>query len=230
MTTPLVGKRQTREPRSLEPRHAMVVQGWARRRGAVSRMSGAESVVGTMGGLLGFEGVRRGISLALPAPLSFARPFSCSAPSVSQCQGHAAAYPRRFVLRLGQPAARVTCAAFVGRGEGVKAALTRAARLAAVEERDAHRPGLVGEVVGHAGAGEHHDANGQGFEELIVALERCRLGMPCPVRLEDDLGDLARVRPASGDLSPAPRGVPPWRRIMSECLAITLSSTAQMRW
>ena len=60
MTTPLVGKRHTRVPRSREPRHATIVQGWPEPRGATLWMWVAESVVGIIGGLLGFKGARRG--------------------------------------------------------------------------------------------------------------------------------------------------------------------------
>ena len=71
---------------------------------------------------------------------------------------------------------------------------SRAAGLAEIEQRDAELAGLVGEVVGDAGAGEDDDADRQAFEQVVVALERHRLGVPRPVRLEDDLWDFARVR------------------------------------
>jgi len=105
----------------------------------------------------------------------------------------------------------------------------RAARLAAVEQRDAHRLGLVGEVVGDAGTREYDDADRQRFQELVVALERCRFLVACPVRLEHDWETL-RASAQQAAIFSAPRGVPPWRSTISACLAITLSRTAQMRW
>jgi len=65
--------------------------------------------------------------------------------------------------------------------------------------RDAHPAGLVGEVLGGAGAGESDDTDGQRLEQLVVALERGGIAMPRPVGLEDDLRHLAVVGPASGD-------------------------------
>jgi DDE family transposase len=68
MTTPLVGKRQTRGPRSLEPLAS---------------------------------GGRRGISLALPAPLPSPRPFSCSATGTVKRVEMLFAHLKR-ILRLGR--------------------------------------------------------------------------------------------------------------------------------
>src|SRR5271166_4209657 len=62
--------------------------------------------------------------------------------------------------------------------------------------RDAENARLVGEVVGNAGAGEHQDADRQGLQELIVALERRHLAVTGPVRSEDHLRDFARIGPA----------------------------------
>jgi hypothetical protein len=139
MTTPLVGKRQTKAPRPLEP-----------------------------GGLLGFEG-RAGASLL---------PFLCCCPPPAVLwlcpvgqppYGHAATH-RWFLLPAGLPAAGQPAPHCRSRRRGKRGRL-RASRLAAVEQRDAHRLGLVGEVVRDAGAGEHDDADRHGFQQLIVALE-----------------------------------------------------------
>jgi len=71
MTTPLVGKRQTKEPRSVEPRRETIVQVRAGPRGAVQRMPGAESVVGIMGRLLGCEGYTAASLLPFPRSYPF---------------------------------------------------------------------------------------------------------------------------------------------------------------
>ena len=65
--------------------------------------------------------------------------------------------------------------------------------------RDAERAGLVGEVVGDAGAGEDHDADRQDAQELVVALERGCLAVTAPVGAEGDLRDLPAIGPAGGD-------------------------------
>ena len=74
-----------------------------------------------------------------------------------------------------------------------------------VKERDAEALGFVGEVVGDAGAGEDHEADGKRFEERVVALERRGLVVACPVGLEDDLADFAFLGPAGGDFLGAAR-------------------------
>src|SRR5215467_13590925 len=58
---------------------------------------------------------------------------------------------------------------------------------------------LVGEVVLDSRAREMHDADRQEFEHGVVALERCRLGVLRPVRLENDLWHLAGSRPFGSD-------------------------------
>ena len=111
-----------------EPERATIVQGWAEPRGAVSWTSGAECVVGIMGGLLGFKGARRGVSLARPRAATLPLPFSCSAPAgcgwTASGVGHAPECRVRFVFRPGHAAARAT-RRVLDRGEAVKAALTR---------------------------------------------------------------------------------------------------------
>jgi hypothetical protein len=58
--------------------------------------------------------------------------------------------------------------------------------------------GLVGEVVLDSVAGEDQDADWQGFEHGIVALEGRGLGMCGPVGTECDLRDVSV--PAMGDV------------------------------
>ena len=58
---------------------------------------------------------------------------------------------------------------------------------------------LSARLRGNAGAGEDNEADRHGFQHLIVALERRRLGVTCPIGLEDDLRDLASFGPAGGD-------------------------------
>ncbi len=53
--------------------------------------------------------------------------------------------------------------------------------------------------------GNDDDADRHGFEHLIVALERRRLGVTRPVGFEDDLRRLAIVGPAGGDALGATR-------------------------
>jgi hypothetical protein len=113
-----------------------------------------------------------GLSPAVPAPLPY------TGPSLALSQ--------TGCWRVVSACGRAICAATVRGAEPGKRRL-RAAALAEVEQGDAHRLGFVGEVVGGARAREHHDADRQRFQELIVALERCCLLMPRPVRLEDDL-------------------------------------------
>ena len=128
MTTPLVGKRQTRARRSLE------------REG--SRLS------------MGAPGHLFCPSRAATLPPT----FSGSASLVSHPRGHARTHQVGFVFGPGLP--DVGSRLCTGDHGEEKAALLRAARLAAIEQRDAHRPGLVGEVVGDAGAGEHDGSAG----------------------------------------------------------------------
>jgi len=71
--------------------------------------------------------------------------------------------------------------------------------------RDAHLAGLVGEVGGDAGAGEDDDADRQGLQHLVVALEGRGVAVPRPVGLEDDLWNFAIVSPAGGDALGAAR-------------------------
>ena len=52
---------------------------------------------------------------------------------------------------------------------------------AVAEHRNAQRLGLVGEVVGYARSGKHHDPDGQVVQHLVVAFERRGLGVPVPV-------------------------------------------------
>lgn len=74
----------------------------------------------------------------------------------------------------------------------------RAARRHAVDW-DAHLAGLVGQIVLDAGAREDHDADRHAVEHLIVALERCGLGVFGPVRLEGDLRHFAIGGPGGCD-------------------------------
>src|SRR6266851_6807278 len=78
---------------------------------------------------------------------------------------------------------------------------------AAVElpDRDAELFGLVGEVRGDAGAWKYDDPDRHHGEYLVVAPERCGLGVAGPVGLEGDLRDLAGVGPGGGDALGAPR-------------------------
>ncbi len=69
--------------------------------------------------------------------------------------------------------------------------------------------------------GEHEDADRQGLQEMIVALERSRLAVSGPVRPEDDLRHLARVGPARGDQFGALRRRP---KIADSEFAILLAS------
>jgi hypothetical protein len=64
---------------------------------------------------------------------------------------------------------------------------------------------------------------GRTFEHLVVALERCGLGVLGPVGLEGDLRHLAVVGPAARCVR-RPSGDPPCSSTMSGCLAWTLSS------
>src|SRR5215472_10403282 len=64
---------------------------------------------------------------------------------------------------------------------------------------------FVGEIGGDAGAGKRDDAHRQRIEHLVVALERRSLAVTCPIRLEDDLRNLAVVGPTGGDALGAAR-------------------------
>ena len=66
-------------------------------------------------------------------------------------------------------------------------------------DRNAKLPGLVGQIVLDAVAGTDHDADRQHGEHRVVSLERRRLDVLRPVRLESDLRDLAVGRPLGGD-------------------------------
>src|SRR5258708_39215379 len=72
---------------------------------------------------------------------------------------------------------------------------------AAVElpDWDAELLGLVSDVCRDAGARKHDDPDRHDGKHLIVAPERCGLGVADPVGLESDLGDLAGVGPGGGD-------------------------------
>ena len=60
-------------------------------------------------------------------------------------------------------------------------------------DRDAHLAGLIGQVVLNARAGEDDDPDRHNAEHLVVAFERCCLGMFCPVGFEGDLCDLSLI-------------------------------------
>src|SRR6266481_7496636 len=74
----------------------------------------------------------------------------------------------------------------------------RRGRLAEPPDRDAEPLGLVGEIGLDAGTREDDDADWHGIKHLIVALERCGLGVAGPIGLEGDLPDLTAVGPAGG--------------------------------
>ena len=80
-----------------------------------------------------------------------------------------------------------------------------ASLLAVVEDADAEPLGLVGEIVGDAGARENDDGLRHLGEKRVVALEGRGLAVAIPVGLEDDLRDLAAVGPAGGDALGAAR-------------------------
>ena len=64
---------------------------------------------------------------------------------------------------------------------------------------DATRTGLVDHVHGHAVAGPGDDAGRQLIEHHIVSLERGRLVVAVPVRLERNLSDAPVIGPARCD-------------------------------
>ena len=78
-------------------------------------------------------------------------------------------------------------------------------RLIEAPERDAKLFGLVCEIGGDAGAGEHDDADRQCFEHPIVTLEGRRVAVAVPVGLLDHLCDFALIGPAGGDAFGAAR-------------------------
>jgi hypothetical protein len=71
--------------------------------------------------------------------------------------------------------------------------------------RDAELLRLVGEIGRDPGAREDDRADGQRFEEAIVALEGSGAAVAGPVGLEDDLWHLAIIGPAGGDALGAAR-------------------------
>jgi hypothetical protein len=97
-----------------------------------------------------------------------------------------------------------------------------------IEQPNAEALGLVGEVVGDAGAGEDDEADGKRIEEVVIALKGRGLGVTRPVGLEDDLRDLAIIGPGGGDRLGAPRRSAMKEWTMSGCLARTRSSAVQM--
>src|SRR3546814_6546645 len=87
-----------------------------------------------------------------------------------------------------------TCALPIYRGEPLRRR-SSAALMPEVPALDAHRLGLVVQIVLDAGAGQDDDASRQGFQERIVALERRGLLVPVPVGLEGDLRHVALIGP-----------------------------------
>src|SRR3546814_3843429 len=72
--------------------------------------------------------------------------------------------------------------------------------------RNAHLARLVGEIGADARARKMQHAGWQLFQQQVVTLERGGLGVPVPVGLESNRGDLAVARPAVGDVLGAARG------------------------
>lgn len=77
------------------------------------------------------------------------------------------------------------------------------------------RSAFWAEIERDAVSGEEHDAGETGRDHHVVALEGRRLAVPGEVRLEQDLGDAARLGQAAAAPS-APRVWPPWQSTMSE--------------
>ena len=73
----------------------------------------------------------------------------------------------------------------------------RRSRAAVLRDRDAKLLRLIGEVRRDARARKYDNADREDVEDPVVALERCGPGVPVPVRLEDDLRDLAVIGPAA---------------------------------
>src|SRR3546814_5652259 len=73
---------------------------------------------------------------------------------------------------------------------------------------DAHRLGLVVQIVLDAGAGQDVDASRQCVQERVVGLELRGLLVPVPVGLEGDLRDVALIGPEGSDLLAARRRCP----------------------
>src|SRR5437588_329173 len=73
------------------------------------------------------------------------------------------------------------------------------AAIAKLPDRDTKLLRLIGEIRRDARAREYDDADREGVEDPVVALERRGSGVTVPVRLEDDLRDLPVVSPAGGD-------------------------------
>src|SRR5579885_1299689 len=91
-------------------------------------------------------------------------------------------------------------------------------------DRDAELTRLVGEDCRNARAGSDDDADRQGFEHLVVALEGRGLGVTLPSRLEGDLRHVAMIGPACAMCS-APLGE---RHAVAPCLSIIAEVSA--RW
>jgi len=75
----------------------------------------------------------------------------------------------------------------------------RRSRAAEFPNGNAEASRLVGKIVLDSSAREMHDADRHKFEHAVVALERRRLGVLGPVRLEGDLWNLPGDRPFGGD-------------------------------
>ena len=117
MTTPLVGKRQAKEPRSVEPPRETIVQVRAGPRGAVQRMPGAESVVGIMGRLLGCEGYTA--ASLLPFPRSYPFPaLLLLCPLLSRRHCHARGGTLRAPVR--SPCGKANLRRVIGCGKSEK--------------------------------------------------------------------------------------------------------------
>jgi hypothetical protein len=173
MTTPLVGKRQMKERRSLNPREGA----WASR-GAPEHLFCP--------------------SCAATLP----QPFSGSAPLVSHLHGHAPPCRERLRLparspfrkgngsrpRRNRESGGYAPPALRKSKSGMPIALALSARLSVTPV-----PGNTTMPIGRASSSWSLRLNGAAFL------------MTCPVRLEDDLGNLALIGPAGGDLLRTPR-------------------------
>jgi hypothetical protein len=92
------------------------------------------------------------------------------------------------------------------------------AAVAEFQNRNPELPRLVGQVRLNSGACENEDADREHIEHQTVTVERCGLGVSGPVRLEDDLRQLAVISPAGGDTLSAAND-PPCSSTVSGCLA-----------